>query len=269
VAERCVFFADVLGFGGMALAPGATRAVDALADLAHLLSSDDELISFLRSPVWVERYGLSDSIFLVADDAVAASVAAAQFFFDLAYVEHAADSPVLLRGALAKGEAFKVDPLFPETGTANLVGAAVVNAVKLESGPPRGPRLLLSQAVTSVLEASDRPASWLLDRGEGNQAELLWLLSPDPKNANGLLIGEACRTALELIEQHGEAPGYGHHYLGYLDLVTRSLDRLRERRPDEAAVALRKCGLRERAPRLESFRQLDTLLLDRLRSLAE
>ena len=103
----------------MALAPGAPRAVDALADLAHLLSSDDDLIAFLQSPVWVERYGLSDSIFLVADDPVAGSAAAAQFFFDLAYVKHQSDRLVLLRGGLAQGEALKVGPLFPESGSAN------------------------------------------------------------------------------------------------------------------------------------------------------
>ena len=83
-----------------------------------------------------------------------------------------------------------------------------------------------------------------------------------------MLIGEACRKALELVAEHGGAPKYGHHYLGYLDLVSRALARLRERRPEVADMALKTCGFREWIPRLERFERLDTTVLKRLRSLS-
>src|SRR5436305_13092910 len=122
---RTVLFADVLGFGNLARAPGATGAKDALSDVAYLLATDDELVQFLRQPVWKERYGLSDSIFLVAEDPVSACAAGAELLFDLAYINHSAETPVLIRGALAQGEADQVKPIFPESAKFNLVGEAV------------------------------------------------------------------------------------------------------------------------------------------------
>lgn len=133
------FFADVLGFGQMASLPGARGALDAISDLAHLLSDSDELIKFLANPVWKERYGLSDSLFLVAEDPIEACAAAAELFFNLTYVNHAAEAPVLLRGAIATGEAHRTEPIFPESATANLVGQAVVRAVRMEGQEPKGP----------------------------------------------------------------------------------------------------------------------------------
>ena len=73
---KTVFFADVLGFGSLSTPPGASGAADALSDLAHLLSSEGRFVQLLQSPVWTERYGLSDSIFLVAEDPVQACAAA-------------------------------------------------------------------------------------------------------------------------------------------------------------------------------------------------
>jgi hypothetical protein len=269
--HRTVLFADVLGFGSLSTLPGAEGAVDALSNLAYLLSKEDELVRLLRTSPWTERYGLSDSIFLTAEDPVSACAAAAELFFDLAYVTHPAQDPVLLRGAIATGEAIRMTPIFPESATANLVGEAVVRAVRLEEArdSPKGPRLLVSEETARVWEES-QPDSWLLSRNAKGQAELLWLLPSDPSLSNGLLIGEVCRTALRLAREHGASSAFGHHYLGYLDLVTRSLQRLLAARREEGILALETCGLKAEAPFLEHLLVTpETTLLDRLRELAK
>jgi hypothetical protein len=267
---KTVFFADVLGFGSLSKAPGAAEAADALSDLAHLLSSKDRLVKLLQSGAWTERYGLSDSIFLVAEDPIQACSAASQFFFDLAYVNHQAEDPVLLRGAITIGEAFRLKPIFPESATANLVGEAVVRAVRLEETGSKGPRLLVSEETAKAWEESSQPQSWLLSRDSKGQAELLWLLPPDPALANGLLVGEVCRTAFRLAREHGSNLSFGHHYLGYLDLVVQSLERLLTFQREEAAVAIETSGLKEEATSLEAFfTRADGSLLNRLRALTK
>lgn len=265
---KTVFFADVLGFSNLSKTSGASGAADALSDLAHLLSSGDEIVKLLQSPIWTERYGLSDSIFLVAADPVQACAAAAELFFDLAYVNHEAEAPVLLRGAITIGESLRVGPIFPESATANLVGEAVVRAVRLEAGGPKGPRLLLSEETAKAWEESSQPESWLLSRNGKGQAELLWLLPPDINHANGLQIGEVCRTAFRLARAHGENPSFGYHYLGYLDLAFQSLQRLRAFRPNEAATAIAISELKQDAPRLELLlASSEAALLTRLREI--
>ena len=265
---KTILFVDVLGFGSLAKSPGASRATDALSDLAHLLSSEDELVKILRSSAWTERYGLSDSIFLVSEDPVRACTAASEFFFDLAYVNHQAETPVLLRGAITTGESLRVKPIFPDSATANLVGEAVVRAVKLEEEGPKGPRLLLSEETAKAWEGSSQPDSWLLSRDAKGQAELLWPLPPDPSLSNGLLIGEVCRTAFRLARAYGSHPAFGYHYVGYLDLATRSLDRLLARHPKEGAAALKASGLKEERTHLEALLKTpEVVLMDRLRSL--
>lgn len=248
---RTVFFADILGFGALAGVPGAKGAKDALSDVAHLLSTEDELVQFLGRSVWTERYGLSDSIFLVSESPVEACAAAAEFFFNLAYVDRESPNPVFLRGALTIGEAYRVGPIFPESAKANLVGEAVVRAVRLEETGAKGPHLLLAPEAAQAWEESTQPKHWLLDRTPEGHPELLWLLPPDPAFANGLLIGEVCRAALGLIREHGANPRFGYHYIGYLDLVTRSLQRLREKSPQEGAIALKGSGLHEQASDIE------------------
>lgn len=266
---RTVLFADVLGFSSLSKTPRAQGAADALSDLALLLSGNDELTKLLQSQVWTERYGLSDSIFLVAEEPVAACAAAAEFFFDLAYVNHAALNPVLLRGGVATGEAIRMGPIFPESARFNLVGEAVVRAVKLESEGPKGPRLLLSEEVARAWEGSTQHSGWLLSRNEAGQAEILWLLPPDPALANGLLIGEVCRTALRLARAHGGNPSFGYHYIGYLELVVRSLERLHAVQAQEGDTAIAISGLRQEVPHLEKLLLTpEAILLDRLRSLA-
>jgi hypothetical protein len=266
--NRTVFFADVLGFSALSRTPGALGAADALSDLALLLSSEDELATLLQSPVWAERYGLSDSIFLVAENSVRACAAAAEFFFNLSYVNHTAETPVLLRGGIAFGEAIQIRPIFPESAKFNLVGEAVVRAVRLESDGPKGPRLLLTEEVAQALETSAQAESWLLNRNEQGTAEVLWLLPPDPAQANGIQIGEVCRTAFRLAKKHGSHPAFGYHYRGYLDLAVRSLQRLLATVPKEGATALKISGLKEEAPSLTPLLSTpETILLDRLRSL--
>jgi CRISPR/Cas system-associated protein Csm6 len=84
------------------------------------------------------------------------------------------------------------------------------------------------------------------------------------------LIGEVCRTALRLAREHGANSAFGHHYLGYLDLVTRSLQRLLAARPEEGVLALETCGLKAEASFLEHLLVTpETTLLDRLRELAK
>jgi hypothetical protein len=252
VPSRCVFFADILGFGEASLEPTAVGARDSLSLFADLLSMTDTVSRILNWEGWVERYGLSDSLFLVAEDAGAGAAAAAELFFNLAYVSHAGEMPVLLRGGVAWGEVLTVGPLIKESGAANLVGAAVVHAVRLERSAAKGPRLFVDEATAQEIGRADSGRGWLLD-GRSRKHELLWLLPPSPDDTSGSLIGEMCGWALDLIERFGEDAEVREHYLGYLDLVIRSLCRLEEYRPGDAAEAIGLCGLRERRPRLEQL----------------
>src|SRR5687767_10259701 len=112
-----VFFGDILGFSQSARAPGAPGAKDALADIAQLLSRQDDVAQYLQQGApWTGRYGLSDSIFLVADSAAPAVCAVSELFFNIAYIKSSTpESAVLLRGALACGEVHAAPAIFPET----------------------------------------------------------------------------------------------------------------------------------------------------------
>lgn len=86
--------------------------------------------------------------------------------------------------------------------------------------------------------------------------------------SNGLLIGEVCRTAFRLVREHGGNPSFGYHYLGYLDLAIRSLERLLALRPKEGEIALQVSGLKEERPALEKLLLTpEANLLKSLRSL--
>ena len=141
---RTVFFADVLGFSNMSVEEGAVAAVDALSDLATLLSEEHVVARYLNRFAWEARYALSDSVFLTGESPVKVCVAAAEFFFNLAYYNTSRECPVLLRGAIAEGEVRYTPSIFP-TATSNLVGAAVVEAVTLERLELRGPRLFVTE----------------------------------------------------------------------------------------------------------------------------
>jgi len=173
-----VFFADVLGFSALSRVANAAGAIDALTDLATIFSTQNSVARYLQAAAWRRRYGLSDSIFLVADDPIAACAAAAEILFNLAFYNSQAEDTVMLRGAIAMGEVREIGPLFPETAIANLVGEAVARAVKLEGCGAKGPRLLVSDEVVGALPAEF--ASWMLDRTGEGPAELFWPLPPDP-----------------------------------------------------------------------------------------
>ncbi len=163
-----VFFADVLGFSALSRDANAAGAIDALTDLATIFSTQSNIARYLQAAAWRRRYGLSDSIFLVADDPMAACAAAAEIFFNVAYYNSQAEDTVLLRGAIAMGEVREIGPLFPETASANLVGEAVVRAVQLETCGAKGPRLLVSDEVAGALPADF--AAWMLDRSADEPA---------------------------------------------------------------------------------------------------
>lgn len=251
VAHKTVFYADVLGFGHLSETLPA-GAEDSLAAMANLLSRGDVLGEVLNRRCWVARYGLSDSLFLVAEAAEDAVAAAAEIFFNLAYASHAGPTPVLIRGGIAQGETSQVGPLFPESAKANLVGPAVVRAVRLEGNPLKGPRLFVTEMVAAEIERCASGLGWLLDR-RPTACEILWPLPPRPDQANGLLIGEWCDKALGLIERKAADPEAGKHYLGYLDVAVRALSRLLATQPEQARVALATSRLRERAGRLEEL----------------
>lgn len=254
-----VFFADVLGFSEMASAPGAQPAVDALADLARLFAGDPLARYLAPSAGWSGRYGLSDSMFLVADDPAAACAAAAEFCFSLAFYNSGLPSAVLVRGAIASGEVHVAPPLFPETGRANLVGEAVVRAVLLEKSGAKGPRLLVSAEVAEAVRGTQ--VGWLLEP-LGAAEELLWLLPPDPAAADGDTIAEVAQAAVGFFERHIGATRVAAHYVAYLDLVTRALVRLKARNVTVAETVLRHSGFERVRAKLE-----DRAILARLEEL--
>lgn len=243
-----VFFADVLGFSEMASAPGAQPAVDALADLARLFSRDPLARYLAPAAGWSGRYGLSDSMFLIADEPAVACTAAVEFCFSLAFYNSGSPSAVLVRGAIASGEVQSAPPLFPETGRANLVGEALVRAVMLEKSGVKGPRLLVSGEVADAVRGS--PIGWLLEP-LGTAEELLWLLPPDPAAADADMIGAVTQAAVTLFERHAGEPRVAAHYVGYLDLVTRALLRLKGLNVPAAETTIRRSGLERIRERLE------------------
>jgi len=264
-----VFFADVLGFSALSRTANAAPAVDALSDLASIFSTQSSIARYLQAPAWRRRYGLSDSIFLVANDPTEACAAAAEVFFNLAFYNSTADRPVLLRGAITMGDVREIGPLFPETANANVVGDAVVRAVQLERCGAKGPRLLVSDEVVGALPAEF--TSWMLDQTAEGPAELLWLLTPDPKVTEPLMVADVCRAATRLLRMQSQDAEAAPHLVAYLDLLARSLERLRERDANAAATALATVNFRAVRPILQSLlttsRIPEFLLLERIDAL--
>ncbi len=245
-----LFFVDILGFSHSASLPGAEPACDALSDIARLLSSD--LARYVQTGTpWKGRYGLSDSIFLVADAVEPAAKAIAEFFFNLAFYNSRTDGLVLMRGGLVLGEVHVVAPLFRETASANLVGEAVVQAVLLERSGPKGPRVLLSEAVADAL--NDTQTSWIVDRTSVGPAELLWLLPPDLSSVDGQMIGDVARAAVGFLTRNASDPQVLPHAVAYLDLVSRSLIRLKQHHPQAAKTVLQRVDLDSVHPLLRSI----------------
>jgi hypothetical protein len=264
-----VFFADVLGFSALSRVANATPAIDALSDLATLFSTQSSIARYLQAPAWRRRYGLSDSIFLVADDPRAACAAAAEIFFNLAFSNSQSDDAVLLRGAVTMGDVREIGPLFPETAVANLVGEAVVRAVRLEKSGAKGPRLLVSDEVVGALPADF--ASWMVDRTAEASAELLWLLTPDPNATEPLMIGDVCGAACRLMLAQLKDAEAAPHLVAYLDLLARSLSRLRQRDASAADATLATFDFRAVRPILQSLlsgrRVPEFLALERINAL--
>lgn len=101
--KRIIFYGDVLGFSNLAASPEAQGAVDALSDVRATFA-DAGVIQALQKAVWPDRFALSDSVFLVSDDPLAAAGAAADLFFALAYINsHSPERSTLMRAALAWG----------------------------------------------------------------------------------------------------------------------------------------------------------------------
>lgn len=250
--KAAVFYADILGFSGLAVRPGARRALEQLSDVAHLLSTEDSLARYLQRPVWRARYGLSDSIFLVGEDPVEACAAASEFFFNLAFYNASQGVPVLMRGAITFGEVRQTRAIFPDTARKNLVGEAVVRAVQLERSGVKGPRLLVSGEVAQYLRKSKLEP--LLVRTKEGVGELLWLLPSDISGADqetdGLLIGDIAAGAVRLVlSARRNTPAFAH-YMGYTDLCLRSLLTLRRYVPKAAEVAIRKAAIKKRSSSL-------------------
>jgi hypothetical protein len=253
--KETVFFADVLGFSSRARLARGASAIEALSDVAHILSKDHAVARYLQLPVWRQRYGLSDSIFLVGSEPLAAAAAAAEFFFNLAYYNATQASPVLMRGAITIGEVRRALPIFPETAKES---EAVVRAVQLENSGTKGPRLMVAKELAECLKASS--ARWLLDRAPGCPHELLWPLPPDGAVTDGPAIGDVAAVDVRLTLMATPGSDGAQHHLAYLDLVMRSLLRLQRRFPAAARAAVDRAQIRKLETRL---RRVSRLLPDR------
>jgi len=265
--DSLVFFADVLGFSELSRQGASSGAARALDDIALLFSDHQEIAQHLNagSP-WTERYGLSDSIVLLALDPVAAVTAASEFFFDLAWLNVATpEQRVLMRGSITRGDVKKVPPIFKETGTANVIGEAVVRAVLMEKSGAKGPRLLIDDGVAHAI--ADAPCAWLIDRAE-SIPEVLWLLPVDPTGDLFRLRAIAEGIVRSFLAAEGAA---AIHYVAYVDLLIRSLTRLRQHREQEALALVTRIHLDAIEARLEDILSRDAPLehraLRRLRKL--
>jgi hypothetical protein len=233
-----IFYADILGFADKAAA--GESALDALSDLALILSDRDEISKLLQEGApWKERLGLSDSIFLVADDAVAAARAAAELFYQLAYLNASRpQNAVLLRGAIATGEYEVLPAIFAESATKNLVGAGVVAAVRLESSGVKGPRLLLDEASAALIKSSG--LAYALRSAD--VAEMLWPIIDmadgiDLANLRPVFRG-ACNVILEGLRTEA-----ADHFVAYAELIGLCLDRLADRDAAMAKALAGACSL--------------------------
>ena len=264
-----VFFADVLGFSALSRVANAAGAIDALTDLATIFSTQNNVARYLQAAAWRRRYGLSDSIFLVADDPIAACAAAAEILFNLAFYNSQAEDTVMLRGAIAMGEVREIGPLFPETAIANLVGEAVARAVKLEGCGAKGPRLLVSDEVVGALPTEF--TSWMLDRTAEGPAELLWPLTADPKAAEPPMIADVCQGAIGLLVRQWQDAEAAPHLVAYINLLARALERLRGRDAKAAEMTLAMVDFRPVRPILRSLLAdrciPEILVLERLNAL--
>ena len=163
----------------------------------------------------------------------------------------------------------EVGPLFPETANANVVGDAVVRAVQLEKCGAKGPRLLVSDEVVGALPAEF--TSWMLDQTAEGPAELLWLLTPDPKVTEPLMVADVCRVGTRLLATQSQDAAAAPHLVAYIDLIARSLERLRQRDAHAADATLALVDFSAVRPILQSLlstsRIPEFLVLERIDAL--
>jgi hypothetical protein len=235
-----IFYADILGFAGKARV--GEPALDALSDLALILSDRDEISNLLQEGApWIERLGLSDSIFLVAGDAVSAARAAAELFYHLAYLNASRpQSAVLLRGGIATGEYKIVPSIFSESAGKNLVGAGVVAAVRLESSGAKGPRLLLDEPTAALIEHSG--LAYAFRRGE--VAEMLWPIIDTADGIDLASLRPVFRGACEVILE-GLRTAEADQFIAYTELIARCFERLGERDAAAAGALASACPLKD------------------------
>jgi len=246
--DKLVFFADILGFGNLSKRQEASPALDALSDIARILSVENSVARFLNSYNWDKRFALSDSLFLVGTDREGVCEAASEFFFNLAFYNIGSESSVLVRGAIAEGNIQYAEPIFPETGKINIVGDAVVNAVSMEKYGPKGPRLFISRSIFDSFNENENTScvSRIFEKVNEEFYEILWLLPPRPgpiTDEMSYMIAELCVVILGLFERHCGNPKFGPHYVGYLDLALRSLIRLKSSDPEKTSTIVKKIEL--------------------------
>lgn len=228
MASETVFYFDVLGFRQMA-GGAAQSAVAALSDLAELLRSP---AIAQQTEQWSHRYSLSDSVFLTHPDPVQALRQAGDLVFNLVSLNLTKDDPVLVRGALAHGEVRHLQGIFLSSEEpANLLGDAVVEAVKLEhSIGLKGPRIFLSERLAHTIAAADKAlAEWqLCPTAAPGVWEVLWLLPSNPADfaQDELAVKDLCDLALQLLRTKGGHAEYGAQYREFALLAGRCIERV-------------------------------------------
>ena len=238
--EEAVFYFDVLGFQARA-AGSAASAIDALSALAQILGTPQ--LTALTGQ-WAYRYSLSDSVFLTAADPLSAAKQAGALVFSLVHFTGTDDEPVLVRGALAFGPVRHLRGIFLTTSeAANLVGPAVVDAVRLEQIGLRGPRIIIPESLVAILAARDSEfVKWTLrPTALPGVWEVLWLLPAHPKDLKDeeLSLMDVSGLAVQLFKKHEGHPAYGTHYREFLLLAARSVARaLRYVERHEAALTI-------------------------------
>ena len=239
--SAAVFFFDVLGFSAR-IRQDTASAVDALSDLAAILSADE---IFARTARWEHRYALSDSVFLTHREAATAVRLAGDLMFNLTTFGLAQGRPTQVRGGLAFGEVAHVRNVFLTEAhePANLVGPAVLEAIELEKAG-KGPRIFLARELVARVRTTDAAlVRWLIREEPGQAPELLWLLpvtGPETFSGDEEWIAQVCAAAVRLYEQHGNEPEAGVHYEEFVLLAARSIARAFAMRDAGSDVQIRR-----------------------------
>lgn len=228
MASETVFYFDVLGFRHMAGGTAQT-AMTALSDLAELLRSP---AIAQQTEHWSHRYTLSDSVFLTHPDPAQSLRQAGDLVFNLVSLNLTKDDPVLVRGALAHGEVRHLKGIFLSSEEpANLVGDAVVEAVKLEqTAGLKGPRIFVPERLTHTIAAADKALSeWQLRPTSAPGVwEVLWVLPSNPADfaQDELAVKDLCDLALQLLKTKGGHAEYGAQYREFALLAARCIERV-------------------------------------------